>query len=254
VDCTSIGIRRDAGRLRDLSRATGVHVIAGCGYYTVDTHPAGQSGRSAEEIAEEMERDLREGIDGTSIRAGVIGEIGTSNPIHPEERKCLVAAALASRRTAAAIQVHTYPWARTGIEAVDLLLASGADPARVAVCHTDVAIHPDYQRALLARGVFVQFDNCGKEFAIPPESRRFAGGAFATDRERARAVASLVAEGYENRILVTNDLCLKCMLRRFGGRGYAHAITGMANLLRAEGIPEGTIQRFLVDNPRALME
>jgi len=62
-----------------------------------------------------------------------------------------------------------------------------------------------------------------------------------------------VAAGHERRILVTNDLCLKGMLRRYGGRGYAHAIVGVAALLRAEGIPEATIRAFSVENPRALM-
>jgi phosphotriesterase-related protein len=253
VDCTPIGIRRDARRLRELSRATGVQVVAGCGYYTADTHPPGMGDRSAEHIADELERELREGIDGTGIRAGVIGEIGTGNPIHPDERKCLVAAAMASRRTGAAIQVHTYPWAQAGREAVDVLLAGGADPGRIAICHTDVDIHPDYQRALLSRGVFLQFDNFGKEFVIPPEDRGFAGGGFAADRERVRAIASLVEAGYEHRLLVTNDLCLKSMLRRYGGRGYAHAIAGVAGMLRTEGITEGTLRRFFVENPRTLM-
>jgi phosphotriesterase-related protein len=253
VDCTSRGIGRDPERLRELSRATGVNVIAGCGYYTADTHPPGLGDRSAEDIADELEHELCEGIDGTGIRAGVIGEIGTGKAIHPDERKCLVASAKASRRTGAAIQVHIYPWGRTGLEAVDVLLASGADPRKVVICHTDVDIHPDYQRALLERGVYLQFDNFGKEFAIPPEDRAYAGGGFAADRERARAIASLVERGFERLLLVTNDLCLKGMLRRYGGRGYAHAIVGVAALLREEGIPEATIHGFSVGNPRTLM-
>jgi phosphotriesterase-related protein len=253
VDCTPIGIGRDPERLRELSRATGVNVVAGCGYYTADTHPPGLGDRSAEDIADELERELCEGIDDTGIRAGVIGEIGTGNPIHPDEKKCLAAAAKASRRTGAAIQVHTYPWGRTGLEVVDVLLASGADPGKIAICHTDVDIHPDYQRALLERGVYLQFDNFGKEFAIPPEDRAYAGGGFAADRERVRAIASLVEQGFARRLLVTNDLCLKGMLRRYGGRGYAHAVDGVGAMLRAEGIAEATIRGFSVDNPRTLM-
>jgi len=101
--------------------------------------------------------------------------------------------------------------------------------------------------------VFVQFDNFGKEFDIPPEDRAYAGGGFASDRERVGAIASLADAGHARRILVTNDLCLKSMLRSHGGRGYAHAMDGVGGMLRAEGIPEGTIRGFTVDNPRALM-
>ena len=95
VECTSIGIGRNARALKELADSTGLHVIAGCGYYTQDTHPPQMSGWSAEEVAAQMVRDLTEGMDGTDVRAGVIGEIGTSDPIRPDEWKVLEAAALA---------------------------------------------------------------------------------------------------------------------------------------------------------------
>ena len=68
----------------------------------------------------------------------MIGEIGTSFPLHPNERKSLAAAALAFRQTGVAIQVHTYPWARVGLEAVDLLTQYGAVPEKIVICHSDV--------------------------------------------------------------------------------------------------------------------
>jgi len=40
------------------------------------------------------------------VQAGIIGEIGCSWPLHKDERKVLLAAALASKETGAAICVH----------------------------------------------------------------------------------------------------------------------------------------------------
>ena len=99
-----------------------------------------------------MVRDLTEGIDGSGIRAGVIGEIGTSFPLHPNEQKCLAASALASRQTGVAIQVHTYPWARVGLEAVDILAQGGAVPEKIVICHADVQLDLDYIHELFNRG------------------------------------------------------------------------------------------------------
>src|SRR5690606_22378632 len=39
VDCTSVGIKRQPEKLKELSLRTGVNIIAGSGYYTQDTHP-----------------------------------------------------------------------------------------------------------------------------------------------------------------------------------------------------------------------
>jgi len=80
VDCTSIGIGRSPEKLRSAAKRSGLNIVAGCGYYTADTHPVDMEGRSMETIADEMERDLTAGIGNTGVRAGVIGEIGTSDP------------------------------------------------------------------------------------------------------------------------------------------------------------------------------
>lgn len=253
VDCTSIGIRRDARKLRRLAGATGLNVIAGCGYYTHDTHPPEMRGWSAERIADEMVKDLTEGIDGTDIRAGVIGEIGTSDPIHPDEEKVLIAAALAHRRTGVGIQVHTYPWGKTGPSVVDALLPRGVHPSKIVVCHVDMDLDLDYLKDLLERGVLVQFDNFGKEFSIPEEERGFAGGVFATDAERAGMLAKLLSLGYASQLLMTNDICLKCMLHSFGGKGYDHVLRGVRLMLEQEGVSGEVFRQLMVDNPRRFL-
>jgi phosphotriesterase-related protein len=208
---------------------------------------------SVQKIADEIISDLTMGIDETGIKAGVIGEIGTSDAIHPNEKKNLLAAGLAFRQTEAAIYVHTYPWSRAGLEAVDILVKQDVDPAKIVICHIDVEINIEYIRALLERGVFVEFDNFGKEFYIDPADRGFAGGVFARDIDRVLAIKKLLSWGYEKRILVTNDICLKCMLHYYGGWGYDHIIRNVAPMMLDEGIPRETIDTFLCENPRHLL-
>jgi phosphotriesterase-related protein len=254
VELTCTGIHPRPQALAEIARKSGLNVIAGCGYYTQDTHPPGMGGLSAEEIAEEMVGDLTGGIGGTGVRAGVIGEIGTGNPIHPDEAKCLRAAARAFARTNAAIYVHTYPWGREGLLAARLLVEAGVDPGKIVICHVDVDIDMDYMRRLLALGVFIEFDDFGKEFATDSEGESFAGGPFASDEERVRALGDLIATGFAPQMLITNDICLKCMLRAYGGRGYAHVLEGVVPLMRRRGIPQAAVRTLLVENPRRLLD
>ena len=45
-------------------------------------------------------------MDGTGIKAGIIGEVGCTWPLTDNERKSLAAAAAAQRETGAAILIH----------------------------------------------------------------------------------------------------------------------------------------------------
>ncbi len=253
VDCTSIGINRNPRKLHELAGNTGLHIIAGCGYYTYDTHPAEMEQWFPEKIADDIISDLTAGMDGTDIRAGVIGEIGTSDPIHPNEKKNLLGAALAFRQVPAAIYVHIYPWGQGGLEAVDLLIEQQVNPAKIVICHSDVTIDLDYINALLTRGVFVEFDNFGKEFTLDRDDRGFAGGMFARDIDRVRAIKEILDRGYEEQLLVTNDICLKCMLHQYGGWGYDHILRNIVPMMLDEGIPGETIDTFLRGNPKRLL-
>jgi len=253
VECTSVGIGRNARALRALAERTGLHVIGGCGYYTQDTHPPELRLASTEDIATRMLVDLTEGMDGTAIRAGVIGEIGTSDPIHADELKVLEAAALAHREVLAPIYVHTYPWGTQGLRAADSLMAHGVSPQKTVICHVDVEPDLAHLRELLKRGVTIEFDNFGKEFQIDPEEAGFAGGGFISDLERVRLIKRLLDEGYGGQLLVTNDICLKCMLRHYGGRGYGHILEDVVPMLLAEGVDSCAVDLLVKDNPRRLL-
>ena len=75
VDVTNAGIGRDPKALARISRATGLNIVMGAGYYLGGSHPKDMSTKTEEDIAQEIVRDVNEGVDGTGIRAGIIGEI-----------------------------------------------------------------------------------------------------------------------------------------------------------------------------------
>jgi phosphotriesterase-related protein len=227
----------------------------GCGYYTYDTHPLELKEWPCEKIRDEMLNDLLDGVGCSKIKAGIVGEIGTGREIHPDEFKVLKAAALASVVTNAAIQVHTYPWADTGTDAADFLIKNGANPEKIVICHSDVALRKDYILKILERGVFVQFDNFGKEFEPDISSSGFAGGRFAKDIERVKVIKYLMEKGFEKQLLITTDICLKCLLKKYGGKGYSHILENIIVMFQREEVPAKTIRDvLLIKNPARMLK
>ena len=97
VECSSIGLGRDPVALARISRATGVNIVMGASYYVAKSHPPDMDDIGEEEITEQIVRDVTEGVDGTHIRSGVIGEVGCTYPLPPNERKVLRASGRAQK-------------------------------------------------------------------------------------------------------------------------------------------------------------
>ena len=84
VDATSMGIGRNPDALAEISRGSGVHIVMGAGHYVAAVHPADMDARTADDLARGIIGDVVVGVDGTDIKAGVIGEIGCTWPLAPQ--------------------------------------------------------------------------------------------------------------------------------------------------------------------------
>lgn len=249
VDASLPGIGRDPEALRRISEKTGLNIIMGTGFYVGDTHPKELAGMSDREVADLMVKELTEGVDGTGICAGYIGEIGISEIFDDKERKILRAAALAQLDTGVAINVHINPWTTNGIEAADILLDAGVAPDRICISHIDVENREDYVWALLKKGVYVEFDNFGKEYYIRREVRNSGYGCFVHDTDRVTFLKKMIDDGYLGQVLLSCDLCLKNLLHKYGGWGYDHVLTNIVPMMEDEGITADQIRTLLVENP-----
>jgi len=242
IDCTLDEIGRDPLAMAEISRQTGVNIILGCGHYYQKAHPDYIHTATEDSLAQEMLRDLTVGIGDTGIKAGIIGEIGTSAIVSEDEKKVLRAAGMASAQTGRAIHVHTDLYTEKGHEIIRILTGEGTTPEKICIDHVDVWLRPDYIRALLDQGVYVEFDNFGKEFYVS-ESRRFA-----YDLERIKVLKALMDEGWQGKILISNDICLKTMWKAYGGLGYAHILRGVRYMAEENGIDAAAYQSLLTNN------
>ena len=253
VDLTNIGIKRDLPKIREISKRTGVNIIAGCGLYTGLTIPEPYASMTENELAEEMISEIRFGEKESGIKPGVIGEIGTSEVIEELEARSLRAAAYANLETGLPIYIHTYPWSRASLDAIRILTDEGVSPEQICICHLDVEFDYDYLCRVFDTGVYAMFDNFGKEYYFAKTDAVFSGGPFETDIDRVRMIKRMIADGHTDRLMLATDVCLKSLLHSFGGWSYDHIFTNIAPMMENEGISREDIDAILMKNPKRFL-
>ncbi len=246
VDLTLPGVGRDPDWLRTIARASGLHVVMGCGWYRGAHYPpeAMIDRRSVDDLADELVREATDGVGATGIRPGIIGEIGTDKPwLSAQEERVHRAAARASRRTGLAITTHAVLSA-VGLDQLRVFESEGADPTRVVIGHADSYPNLDHYLAIVERGASVEFDFLGMTFSA---LERHGEGRIVT------LLAELLSRGHLDRILLSQDVCHDSQLRRYEGNGYTHLTDTFLPRLREAGVTEREIEAITVENPRRLL-
>ena len=251
VDTTSIGISRNPEALVRISRATGLNVIMGTGYYVGQAHPPEFSSISMEAVTEQIVRDVTEGVGGTGVRSGIIGEIGCSWPWTNNEKKSVAAAVAAQQETGATVLIHPGRDQRAPLEVLSFVEREGGDLSRTVMAHIDMRIS-DYGvlRETAATGVYMEFDGFGIDPGYPPHAPTTR---FPSDHERIDMINVLLDEGRGDRILIAHDVCTKHRLREFGGHGMDHILRRVVPWMRITGISDEQLDAMLVQNPRRVL-
>ena len=134
-------IMLDVEKLKQLSSATGLNIITSTGFYVEQSHPDHVNEASIEELSEFMLKELEEGIEQTNVKAGIIGEIGTSTTITKNEEKVLRAAARCHKKGNYPISIHLANMkGREGFNVIKILDSEGANLEKVVLCHMDLAL------------------------------------------------------------------------------------------------------------------
>jgi len=249
VDPTNRGLARDPLALARVARATGLNIIMGSGYYVAAAHPPDMDRRTVDDIAREIVQDLCVGVGDTGVRAGFIGEIGTTWPWAENEKKVVRAAVAAQRDTGAALMIHPGRHERQPLDIVDFIRGEGADLGRTIMCHVERTIaDPAVLLELAATGVFLEYDLFGLETSYYPYNPAFD---MPNDGERMRQILFLIERGHLAQVLMSHDIAYKHCLTKWGGFGYHHLLVNVIPRLRAKGADDKTIQTLLVDNPRS---
>jgi phosphotriesterase-related protein len=253
VELSQNGLHRDPIGLAHVARATGANIVMGSGYYIGSTHPEDMDTRTEEAIADEVVHDILEGVGDTGVHAGIIGEIGNSDPWTPNEKKVLRACALAQKRTGAPMNIHPGITDELALEHIALVKEAGADLTHIAISHVDGYHYSlDTHRKIFEAGCYVEYDGFGNSLYTAPYAGRLLN--WHSDATRIDVIQQLIEEGFINQILLGGDICFKCSLAAYGGFGFAHIINNLIPLMRHKGMTEEQIQILTVDNPTRFLQ
>jgi len=255
VDLTVMGLGRKVVLMQKIaSQVPEVNFIVATGLYTYNEVPHYFENRDIDHMAELFVRDIREGIQGTGVRAAIL-KCATDQPgITPGVEKVLRAVARAHLQTGVPIYTHTHAASKVGLEQQRIFKEEGVDLRRVVIGHTGDTDDLGYITALIENGSYVGMDRFGLYYTdvIP---------LFPTYETRVRTVAELCKRGYAERLILSHDYCGFIdwfpteVVRQLAPKwSYTHIFEDVIPDLREQGVSEAQIQQMLVENPRRFFE
>ena len=241
VEMSTVDLSRDPIGLQKISQATGVNVIAATGFNKGKFCESLVADKSVDMLAERMVKDLTEGMDSTSIKAGLIKASSSKDKMTPGEIKVFQAAVKAQIKTGAPVSTHTEV-GNLALDQIQILVAGGVHPARILIGHLDRKLEKEYLFSVAKTGVYMGIDQISKEKYYP-------------DLERIRLINQLVDAGYSKQIMLSADMARKSYWPTYGfgkGPGLTYILWRFVPWMIEEGIPEEAVKLMLIHNPARL--
>jgi phosphotriesterase-related protein len=247
VDAMPCDAGRNATKLAELSRRTGVQIVAPTGLHHERFYgPAHWSHRvSVVELADLFVADIEDGIDEldysgpvvrrTEHRAGVIKVAGSDGGPSQRDRRVFEAAAAAHRRTGAPILTHCE--AGTGaLEQVRLLTDLGVSAGHVVLSHVDKVVDRGYHRELASTGAFAEYDGSFRWGDMPNGTLQL--------------LTWMAEDGLTDQVLLGMDAARQGYLAVYGGSpGLTWLLDGFSIAMEGAGLDATVRERLFVANP-----
>lgn len=238
VEMSTPEMGRDPAKLKEISQGAGVHVIAATGYNKGKFCEPLVEPKTVEQLAEQEIRDLTVGMDDTHIRAGLIKASSGLNAFSPAEKKLFLAAGIAHQATGAPVSTHTEK-GTLALEQIALLTAGGVSPEHILIGHSDLNMDFDQFMAVADTGVFIGFDQIGKE-------------KYAPDALRIDFIKRLIAAGHGGQIMLSGDMARTSNWPSNGfgyGPGLTYILWRFVPWMLESGITQSQVEDLLVHNP-----
>jgi phosphotriesterase-related protein len=247
IDAMPCDCGRNASKLAEIARRTGLHVVAPTGLHHDRFYgPAHWSHRlDADELADLFVADIDDGIDAndysgpvvrrTPHRAGVIKIGGSAAALTDRDRRVFEAAAIAHRRTGAPILTHCER-GTAGVDQVGSLLGAGVALEHVALSHVDKVVDRGYHRELASTGTSLEYDG---SFRWGPEPN----GTL-------QLLEWMAEDGLLANVVLGMDAARQSYLAVYGGSpGLTWLLDGFSAAMDERGLGADVRRQLFVENP-----
>lgn len=247
IDAMPCDCGRSATKLAELSRRTGLHIVAPTGLHHDRFYgPVHWSHRlDVDRLADLFVADIEDGIDAndytgpiverTPHRAGVIKVGGSEGGLSERDARVFAAAAAAHRRTGAPILTHCER-GTGGLAQVQALADGGASLEHVALSHVDKVVDRGYHRELAATGVSLEYDG----------SFRWGDAPNGT----LQLLEWMAEDGLLDRVVLGMDAARQGYYAVYGGKpGLSWLLDGFVGLMDARGLGADVRRRLFVEDP-----
>lgn len=238
VECSSVGVGRNVRVLARLAKETGLSIVIPTGVYArANFAPQRYRDMSEQQLTEWMVKEIRQGIEGTGVRAGFIKLASSRTQLTELEERLLRAAAQAALDTGVVIASHTTS-GPVALKEVDILEEEGLPPGRFIWVHSQAEKRRSFHKQLAAQGVYIELDSIGRENP--------------GDEGLIEVIHELIDAGYVHQLLLSHDAGWYDPAKPDGGqqRPYTYLVDTFIPKLRDSGLDEGTIRILTVENPR----
>lgn len=224
--------------LRRISQRTGVHILAGIGFYRSEGLDPLLERRTAAEWISHMVRECAEGEARTGARPSFLKWSTSLNAITDAERRSAEIVAAVHRETGLPVVTHTQRGTMVR-EQLDLLEQLGVDLSRTMISHIDMRgnLTADAFREALDRGANVSLDQLGKP-------------KYGVEDHKISIILELCGLGYADHLFLATDIGRRSNFKELGGGpGIEHIPAVTVPKLRAAGAPEELVRKLVNGNP-----
>jgi phosphotriesterase-related protein len=256
IDVTTIDLGRDIRLMEEVSRKSGVQIVAATGHWLDPSRS--MNVRTLEELAELFTREIQVGIEGTNIKAGVIKVANDIEGITPFGERLLRAAARTSKATGTPISTHTWALDRIGEKQAAIFEQEGISPSKVCLGHSDDTPDVEYLTGLVRRGYYIGMDRLPG--GLPPSpGAPIQNPPRATLDQRMASIKKLIDEGFANRVMLGTDFPIGMGLNPTAALpardarnpdGINFVIRKVIPRLKEIGVQESAIRTMTVENPK----
>jgi len=256
VDADTFDLGRAVKILAEISKETGVNIVCCSGWFGELSGYFGSF--SADQYAQMFAREIKEGIEGTNIKAGILKSAADFGGVTANGALLLRGVARAQLMTGVPIMLHSYAPDQIGRQQIAILKEEGVDLRRVKLDHSTDTKDMEYLTWIIEQGCYLGMDRL-PGIHVPPLARVSPEG-------RIKTIKDLIDAGYADRILLGHDAFLvssffdtlpdeaKRKLETDNPYGFLYINKVVLPRLRELGVSEKIIKSICTDNPRRFFE